>query len=335
MCSFFVRLCEKRRIVYTMKNKNQVQRGFALSELENNTVIDEFHPRLHGIREEITYSDIQGVKLYHNRNTIHFPPHWHAAIEILYPLEENYTVRIGTQEHELVPGDILVVAPGTIHSYTPPETGERIFILFDYNLLQMITSMRQVMQAIQPYLLITQTAYPPLNEKLQSLLQDVIREYDEDTPYSGAIIWSRLLEFFAYLGRTNIYRVSHSREFPKDKRQEYVAKFMEVCNYITDHLDEEINTDRLAEIAGFSKFHFSRLFKEFTGCSSHEYLIQRRLEAAEQLLANPDLSITDVAMQSGFNSLSTFTRVFKAEKEMTPSAFREMNQKGNHVSCSE
>ena len=186
------------------------------------------------------------------------------------------------------------------------------------------------MQAIQPYLLITQTAYPPLNEKLQELLRDVIREYDEDVPYCGAMIWSRLLEFFAYIGRTDVYRVSHSREFPKDKRQEYVTKFMEVCNYITDHLDEEINTDRLAEIAGFSKFHFSRLFKEFTGYSSHEYLIQRRLETAEQLLANPDLSITDVAMQSGFNSLSTFTRVFKAEKEMTPSAFREINQKNNH-----
>lgn len=297
---------------------------------DNPAALDEFYPHLHGIREEVEYPEVQGIRLYHNRNTIHFPSHWHSAIEILYPLEENYTVKIGTEENVLAPGDILVVAPGTIHSYTPPESGERIFILFDYNLLKMFRGLRQMMQAIQPYLLITQTAYPPLNEKLQELLRDVIREYDEDAPYCGAMIWSRLLEFFAYIGRTDVYRVSHSREFPKDKRQEYVTKFMEVCNYITDHLDEEINTDRLAEIAGFSKFHFSRLFKEFTGYSSHEYLIQRRLETAEQLLANPDLSITDVAMQSGFNSLSTFTRVFKAEKEMTPSAFREINQKNNH-----
>lgn len=296
----------------------------------NKNLAEQFQPRLHGIREEVLYSDIQGIRLYHNHNTIHFPPHWHSAIEILFPVDQGYTVRIGTEEHSLSAGDILVVAPGTIHSYTPPETGERIFILFDYNLLQQFNSLRQVMQAIQPYVLITQAAYPPLNEKLGGLLRDVIREYDENSPYSGAIIWARLMEFFAFIGRTNIYRASHSQEFPKDKRQEYVAKFMEVCNYITDHLDEEINTDRLAEIAGFSKFHFSRLFKEFTGCSNHEYLIQRRLEAAEQLLANPDLSITDVAMQSGFNSLSTFTRVFKAEKDMTPSAFREINQKCSH-----
>ena len=297
---------------------------------DNPAALDEFYPHLHGIREEVEYPEVQGIRLYHNRNTIHFPSHCHSAIEILNPLEENYTVKIGTEENVLAPGDILVVAPGTIHSYTPPESGERIFILFDYNLLKMFRGLRQMMQAIQPYLLITQTAYPPLNEKLQELLRDVIREYDEDAPYCGAMIWSRLLEFFAYIGRTDVYRISHSREFPKDKRQEYVTKFMEVCNYITDHLDEEINTDRLAEIAGFSKFHFSRLFKEFTGYSSHEYLIQRRLETAEQLLANPDLSITDVAMQSGFNSLSTFTRVFKAEKEMTPSGFREINQKNNH-----
>ncbi len=291
---------------------------------------EEFFPRLHGIREEVEYSVLPDVRLYHNRNTIHFPPHWHPAVEILYPIEEGYTVKIGAEENVLVPGDILIVPPGTIHSYTPPEDGERIFILFDNKLLFRFSSMHQIVQNLQPYLLVSQTAYPLLNEKLQQLLQDVIREYDENTAYSEGMIWSRLLEFFTLLGRTNIYRATHTQNFPQDKRQEYVAKFMEVCNYITDHLDEEINTDCLAEIAGFSKFHFSRLFKEFTGLSSHEYLTQRRLEAAELLLANPDLSITEVAMQSGFNSLSTFTRVFKTEKDMTPSAFREMQQQGNH-----
>ena len=101
---------------------------------------------------------------------------------------------------------------------------------------------------------------------------------------------------------------------------------MKVCNYISDHCTENISIDRLASLAGFSKFHFARLFKQFSGMSCYEYLTQQRIAHAERLLIQPNLSITEVAMHSGFNSLSTFNRIFKSAKNCTPSEYKRLNQ---------
>jgi AraC-like DNA-binding protein/mannose-6-phosphate isomerase-like protein (cupin superfamily) len=301
--------------------------GEELAEFRNPEYnIDNFYPNLHGIREDVAYTkEYQGIRVYHNRNTLVFTDHWHPAAEILYTVSNIYSVKINGIHFDLYPGDILVIAPGTIHAYKPPKDGERIFVLVDYVQLQTMPSLRNVFQSIRPYVLIRQNFYPLLHQSLKNLLHDIVTEYDEKQPYSEVIIWARLMEFITYIGRTNIYRASHTVNFPKSERQEHVVKFMEVCNYITDHISEDITVDQLAEVAGFSKFYFSRIFKEFIGMSVHEYVIQQRLEIAEQLLADSSNTITDVAMETGFNSLSTFTRVFKMEKGMTPSEYRKFN----------
>ena len=82
--------------------------------------------------------------------------------------------------------------------------------------------------------------------------------------------------------------------------------------------------DDVASLAGFSKYHFSRLFKNFTGLSFYKYLNKKRIEQAEKLLVDPALSITEVALQSGFSSLSAFIRMFKLIKDCTPTEFRSL-----------
>lgn len=287
---------------------------------ENQT--DAFHPRLMGLREDVEYPLIRGVSMYHNRNTIAFEQHWHSAAEILMPVTNGYTVHINSETNELLPGDILLIPPGTLHSYTPPKTGERIFLLFEFSQISLIAGMRSLMHSLEPCLLISEKAYPLLNRELQNIMHTLIEEYDTNAPYAESSIWARILDMLTLIGRTNIYRTSHTREFPNDRRQDYVARFMSVCDYISDHISAAITVDDLAQIAGFSKFHFSRLFKDFTGLSVHEYLITQRIAVAEQLLYRTDLRITDVAMSAGFGSISTFTRVFKEKKGMTPSDFR-------------
>lgn len=84
----------------------------------------------------------------------------------------------------------------------------------------------------------------------------------------------------------------------------------------------------MAALAGFSKFHFSRLFKQYTSLTFNEYLNHRRLKAAEELLAAPDLSITEIALRSGYASLSTFNRLFKQIKHCTPTEYRAKSGMG-------
>jgi AraC-like DNA-binding protein len=99
---------------------------------------------------------------------------------------------------------------------------------------------------------------------------------------------------------------------------------MNICDYISDHCTEPLTLDMAADLSGFSKYHFTRLFKQFTNVSFYKYLNLKRIAKAEQLLINPDLSITDVALSSGFSSLSAFIRMFKIIKGCTPSEFRSI-----------
>ncbi len=97
--------------------------------------------------------------------------------------------------------------------------------------------------------------------------------------------------------------------------------------YIDIHYMEELNLEDIAESTGFSKYHFSRLFKQYTGFTFCDYLCHRRIKVAEELLARPDLSITEAALQAGFPSISTFNRLFKQYKNCTPSEYRSRNSR--------
>ena len=93
-------------------------------------------------------------------------------------------------------------------------------------------------------------------------------------------------------------------------------------DYIQANLDGDIHLDDLAASVGLSPFYFSRLFKLSTGSTPHQYLLQRRLERAKELLRSPDASLSQVALESGFADQSHLTNVFRRFMGITPSQFR-------------
>ena len=186
--------------------------------------------------------------------------------------------------------------------------------------------MDSLLHSLLPFTLITKSEHPELNKKLHFYLDEIIREYKDPMPFTEANVYSLMIRFFVAVGRASFNASTRFPGITSAKQHEYIEKFMMVCNYITDHCTENINVDDLADLAGFSKFHFARLFKQFAGMSCYEYLTQKRVAHAEQLLIQPDLSITEVAMLSGFNSLSTFNRIFKTQKNCTPSEYKSLNK---------
>ena len=98
------------------------------------------------------------------------------------------------------------------------------------------------------------------------------------------------------------------------------------CNFIAARFRESISLEMVAKQIGFSKFYFERLFKQFTNMSFYQYVIKVRLSYAQQLLADPNLSITEIALRSGFSGASSFARSFHKTTGLTPSTFRQMKQ---------
>jgi AraC family transcriptional regulator len=87
-------------------------------------------------------------------------------------------------------------------------------------------------------------------------------------------------------------------------------------------LDDELSLESLAQESGYSRVHFVRMFRAATGRSPHNYLLNLRIERARELLSNPALSLTDIALDCGFSSHSHLTRVFRQFVGVTPSEYR-------------
>lgn len=87
--------------------------------------------------------------------------------------------------------------------------------------------------------------------------------------------------------------------------------------------NEEWPVRRLARVSGVSEAHFARSFKEAFGVPPHRYLLTRRIERATTLLRDTDLSITEIAFQTGWGSLGTFGRTFRDVTGESPGAMRE------------
>jgi transcriptional regulator of acetoin/glycerol metabolism/AraC-like DNA-binding protein len=95
-----------------------------------------------------------------------------------------------------------------------------------------------------------------------------------------------------------------------------------VREYVDAHLGESMDLAELASIAGLSVFHFARQFKQSAGVTPHSYLVQRRVERAQDLLARTDLALSEIAVAAGFSDQSHLARHFRQMLGTTPREFR-------------
>jgi AraC family transcriptional regulator len=96
-----------------------------------------------------------------------------------------------------------------------------------------------------------------------------------------------------------------------------------VTTYMRDFMDKEIGLEEMAALVGLSRFHFATAFRQATGTSPHHYLTAMRMARARKLLAEPDLSIIQVALAVGYQTPSAFTASFRKVTSQTPSEFRK------------
>jgi len=94
---------------------------------------------------------------------------------------------------------------------------------------------------------------------------------------------------------------------------------------------EEWPVERLASVSGVSEAHFARSFKEAFGVPPHRYLLTRRIERAKALLRDTEIPIIEIALDTGWNSLGTFGRVFRDVTGESPSELRAREQATAHA----
>ena len=278
---------------------------------------------LSGLHETVNYHQNTQLRLYNNDEPENYPPHWHTPFELIMPTISTYRVLCGEDEYNLRTGDIIIICPGIIHELFAPPKGERIIFQpavtgLGFRDIDLISSI------LSPAVLITPEEYPGLYKQIYSQMLAIRDEYFSEKPYMESSIYSRFLDILVSVGRDYTEHAQRAIDATANKQKEYVDKITTVCNYVSEHFAEDLTLEDVASLAGFSKYHFTRLFRQVTSVSFYKFLSQKRIAHAKELLISGEYSIMEVAYLSGFSSHGAFARMFRQVTRVSPNEFRKM-----------
>ncbi|MBS5958086.1 MAG: helix-turn-helix domain-containing protein [Clostridiales bacterium] len=280
---------------------------------------------LNGMHETINYECAMGLQLYRNGKQEDYPKHWHVGIEIIMPSQGDYEVTVGEECYFLEPDDIILIHSGVIHSLRAPSKGERYILQFDTTLLHNLREMETLLFMMPPVIFLKKKEGDGLYSFFKEKLDKIIMEYQDNSTFREASIYAALIEIYVELGRNEVYKNVSPGIQESTKERQYLEAVMSACTYINKHYMENLNLEEVAQIVGFSKYHFTRIFKQYMNMTFYEYLNSKRVKKAEELLYHTkELSITEVAMGAGFSSISAFNRTFKMIKNCSPSDYRKI-----------
>lgn len=281
---------------------------------------------LDGVREIVSFDQDAKIMLYNNTDYEEYPVHWHSPVEVIMPLDGDYTLECNDIPFSLRVGDIILICPGVLH-HIHAHLGRRLIFQIDLQMIQAVGELESLFALMQPAILVTPEDFPSIHDECVRVMMEIYDEYFGNAPMRDVSILQKFLHMLVMINRDHTLNADKFVGIKPNKQQEYTEKFLTICDYINNHCTEDLTLDDIADMAGFSKYHFSRLFKEFAGMSFYKYLNTRRIAFAERLLMDPTTNVTEVAVRSGFNSISAFMRMFKIVKGCTPTQFRNLNDR--------
>jgi AraC family transcriptional regulator len=165
------------------------------------------------------------------------------------------------------------------------------------------------------------------DERLARLARDLSEEIQEDAAGQELILSGlvehalvHLLRRYANLRRSG--QLELSRAGLVDRRIRLAVELMHA------HMERDLPLEEIASSAHLSPFHFARLFKKLTGATPHAYLASLRATRARTLLAETDLSVTEIGARVGYMSSSHFAKAFRDATGISPSAYRKALVRG-------
>ena len=252
-------------------------------------------------------NDAQGTKVDY---------HYHEFCKLLLLRSGGGGYMVNGQRYTLEPGDMVLVGSHTIHrpEFEPGVPYERVILYIRPEFLQKHSfpgcDLEDVFSGAGGHILRPgkqrQQLYAALCGRLE---QELASENYGRQVLSTAL----LLQILGEIGRD---LNSPEAELPQPQTSEN-SRILDILRYIDGHLTEDLTIDALSEQFYISKFHMMRLFRQEVGQTIHNYLCDRRLIHARDLI-NQGLSATESCFRSGFRSYSSFTRAYGKRFGTTP-----------------
>ncbi|MDR2045170.1 MAG: AraC family transcriptional regulator [Clostridium sp.] len=266
--------------------------------------------------ENPLYVKGENLRFWYNIQRESYAMHVHSSIEIIVPIQSQYTVTVFRDSYVLEPGNILVIPPGYPHALTAPPSGSRFIFLVEPEYLADSQGFSYLQSLLAQPIYIAYAKDPLLFQQEIRLIMQLGEYYWSSEGSRDFRIRSCLLNLFANYGD---YCARYRNPIGCSVLP---ARMKLILDYLEEHYTEALCLDQMASVAGFSKYYFTRVFKRHTNETFYSYLSRKRIRMAQSLLADPDLAVTEIALRCGFSSLSSFNRTFKWVTNRTPSEYR-------------
>lgn len=266
---------------------------------------------------------IQQFKVFRLKERLaKIPFHYHDFHKIILFVSGKMDYIIEGKTYPLEPRDIIFVSAGEIHR--PLIRGnvdyERIVIYISPDFLKKYDTDKEKLSTCFSLARTTSSVMHLTAGKTHDLLYHM--EKLENNAHKDGFandLYTEILfiEFMILLNRSLL-----SHEIDDMHIAVYDKKILPLLQYINDNLLQKLTIDSLAEKFYLSKYYMMRRFKDATGYSIHQYIINKRLLYARSLLAD-DIALTKICFDCGFRDYSTFSRAFKELFQQTPKQYRQ------------
>ena len=235
-------------------------------------------------------------------------PHFHSSVELGYVTAGRMPVKLDGRAYSVGQGQMFLVSSCVPHSYSAGEDCSCILLIVPLGFIPLYAPMLSKKIFSRP---VSSDAF--LNAEalhcLRMLL--VLGECSEET--------ENLVRSYIYV----ILGLAIRRLGLADDAQSGKFLLRDILLYLQDNYLSPVTLESLAKKFGYSQYRFSHIFNRSLGCTLTQYVESLRARHAANLLRESDAPLMEVALDSGFNSVRTFYRCFKASFGMTPTSYRE------------
>lgn len=230
--------------------------------------------------------------------------------QIIYIREGKGVFETRNAKYDINAGSVIILRKGEWHRYRPlKEFGwTENYIGFDGELADFFLQKQKVISDIDVV---------ELGEQ-QVLIDTFYKIFDlvnSENPCFQQIASGLIIKLLGY-----ILSLQNQKSFTGNDVERIIQQ---VCIHIREHIEEEFNFAKMVQNYDISCSHLRKVFKQYTGKSPHQYYLDMKIIRAKELISNTKMSMKEIAIILGFESIHYFSRLFKSKVGIAPSTFRE------------
>jgi AraC-like DNA-binding protein len=259
---------------------------------------------------------------------------WHEHLEMILPVTGSGRFQLGDQIMEFAPGDLLLVDNQKMHGMMDLSGDHKSLVIFFMpELIYGVGSCQCDAAFLSAFYERADSALPilrandPLAAGIHASIGELVKTYNSiDTAQDKqAACKLHLLQILHGLRKHFQLQGTVSPDYAQQRQR--VQRLKRLFDFLNQHYAQKLKVSEAATMVGMSETRFKEFFKRATGSTFAQYVIQLRLARATQLLRDTELSMAEIAHQTGFCDQSHFDNRFKDSFEVSPKEYRSRHQR--------